>query len=385
MKKILNHDGFTLIELLIVIAVLGVLAGGVLIAINPAEKIAKAKDSTRKTTISQLANAVQSYYVVNASKYPVANNAWLTTLVNSGEIKSLPPPVTSPCTTNNQNGYCYKLNSDGTEAMVYTSLETAERPSGTSGTTPYFLWSSADGQSGTYYSISGDISGTGTSGFTFGSGSTLTQGLIGWWKMNGDASDSSGNGNNGTVAGATLTANKQGQFNQAYNFSGTSPVITVPNFGIQIPSKEITISVWVRPAAGTPTTFVDLLCTDPFEPVAGNDRMNIHFPWGTGGIIWQFGKPFQGPGITFNPSWVNVWGHYVFESSFSGNFAKIYKDGVQIASSGFTNPYDPSVQAILRIGGRATSPFQGDIDDLRIYNRAVSVDEIQNLFSSGPQ
>ena len=47
-----------------------------------------------------------------------------------------------------------------------------------------------------------------------------TNGLVGYWPFNGNANDESGNGNNGTVNGATLTADRNGNLNKAYNFGG---------------------------------------------------------------------------------------------------------------------------------------------------------------------
>ena len=47
-----------------------------------------------------------------------------------------------------------------------------------------------------------------------------TNGLVGWWPFNGNANDESGNGNNGTVNGATLTTDRFGNANKAYSFDG---------------------------------------------------------------------------------------------------------------------------------------------------------------------
>ena len=47
-----------------------------------------------------------------------------------------------------------------------------------------------------------------------------TNGLVGWWPFNGNANDESGNGNHGTVNGATLTAGRNGNANSAYDFDG---------------------------------------------------------------------------------------------------------------------------------------------------------------------
>lgn len=71
MTKTLSK-GFTLIELLVVIAIIGILAAVVLIAINPAERIAEANDSKTKSNIGQVATAVESCYTANAGSYAAA-------------------------------------------------------------------------------------------------------------------------------------------------------------------------------------------------------------------------------------------------------------------------------------------------------------------------
>ena len=55
-----------------------------------------------------------------------------------------------------------------------------------------------------------------------------TNGLVGWWPFNGNANDESGNNNNGTVNGATLTADRFGNVNKAYSFVGGNN-INIPN------------------------------------------------------------------------------------------------------------------------------------------------------------
>lgn len=77
--------GFTLIELLIVIAVIGVLAAGVVAAINPLKRINQANDSKIKNDIGQIATALQAYYTTN-QLYPSA----LSALATSGELKLVP-------------------------------------------------------------------------------------------------------------------------------------------------------------------------------------------------------------------------------------------------------------------------------------------------------
>jgi hypothetical protein len=61
-----------------------------------------------------------------------------------------------------------------------------------------------------------------------------TNGLVGWWPFNGNANDESGNGNNGTVNGATLTTDRFGVANKAYSFDGVSnKIVLQPGSNIQ--------------------------------------------------------------------------------------------------------------------------------------------------------
>ena len=74
-----------------------------------------------------------------------------------------------------------------------------------------------------------------------------TNGLVGWWPFNGNANDESGNGNNGTVTGATLTTDRFGVANKAYSFNGVTNNINIPNsncgaFG----QSSFTCSVWCK-------------------------------------------------------------------------------------------------------------------------------------------
>ena len=76
-----------------------------------------------------------------------------------------------------------------------------------------------------------------------GDGSELERGLVGWWKFDGDATDSSGNGNDGTVNGATLTTDRHGQANGAYSFDGVDDYIQVPHHE-SLSLTSFTLSVW---------------------------------------------------------------------------------------------------------------------------------------------
>lgn len=122
------QKGFTLIELLIVIAVLGVLAAVILVAIDPIDQIARAEDAGRKSTVSQLAAAWQAYLVGQAlTTAPAAVATWQDTLQTGGEIKSVftAPAGSATCApaANNDNNYCYAPNGATGNYFVWTFLE----------------------------------------------------------------------------------------------------------------------------------------------------------------------------------------------------------------------------------------------------------------------
>jgi prepilin-type N-terminal cleavage/methylation domain-containing protein len=110
----MREKGFTLIELLIVMAVLALLVTIVIVAINPADKLAQARDTGRKSTLSQLVDAVKNYAVTSGS-YPANNSQWANTLVAAGEISAVPAAIPSgnftscwgDATGHDVNGYCF--------------------------------------------------------------------------------------------------------------------------------------------------------------------------------------------------------------------------------------------------------------------------------------
>ena len=69
-----------------------------------------------------------------------------------------------------------------------------------------------------------------------------SNGLVGWWPFNGNANDESGNGNNGTVNGATLTADRFGISNMAYSFDGINDYISTIRSGY----TTFSISLWCK-------------------------------------------------------------------------------------------------------------------------------------------
>jgi prepilin-type N-terminal cleavage/methylation domain-containing protein len=170
-------SGFTLVELLIVIAVLGVLAAVVLVAIDPLEQLARGRDAGRKSSIAQLGHALQAYFTAHNSAYPAVatgSTTWITdTMVASGEIKTAPTNPSTFATTCasgafGQNGFCYSTGTGGVtggvEAVVYTSLESKSDRSkcGAGNPTVFYTYATVVGRAGIICNtaITGDTAAT---------------------------------------------------------------------------------------------------------------------------------------------------------------------------------------------------------------------------------
>lgn len=131
--------GFTLIELLIVIAVVGVLAGAIFVIINPSERLAQARDATRKADVRNLYHAIEDWNIstqltagdTSYNLRPAEGNLWQLDLLEAGVIKATktaPPNSRGACTYNasstNHLGYCMSNNGAPVgEIQVWTLIE----------------------------------------------------------------------------------------------------------------------------------------------------------------------------------------------------------------------------------------------------------------------
>jgi len=208
------------------------------------------------------------------------------------------------------------------------------------------------------------------------------------YPFNGNANDVSGNNHNGTVIGATLITDRKGNLNGAYQFNKSiSTKIELPNLNTFENNGELTVSIWVKTdnliSYGTTiiSTFPDV-ASDRFQ-------MNINFsgsPVNTN--IFDYGNITTGRLVSPASAVVfDTWEHYVFVKSTTGNFMKIYKNGVEIASkTGGTSIVDKNKKILL--GGSPANTehsdqlFKGALDDLKIFNRALSTSEILIMYNN---
>ena len=217
-------------------------------------------------------------------------------------------------------------------------------------------------------------------GTTSGQGLTfLTNGLVAYYPFTGNANDASGNGNDGIVSGAVLTNDRFGVPSHAYSFSSFGDKITTANAnGFPLSTNDFTISFWVNVPSenGLHQIFLCNGASEQFQIHIGPLSSQTQIAFATGG---------DGAGGCVSPSieWLlNRW--YNVQVVRFQNTINIYRDGVLLASN-FTavgNDAPPMQQGI--IFGYRPSPanqFNGMLDDIRIYNRALSPSELQQLYA----
>jgi chitodextrinase len=208
---------------------------------------------------------------------------------------------------------------------------------------------------------------------TTGAAPPTPTGLVGAWAF-GEGSgtttaDASGNGNTGTVTGASWST--QGRFGSALSFNGTGSLVRVADSASLDLTAAMTLSAWIRPAASQSGWRTILQRqVDAYFLNAGNNSGPLR-PAG-GGTFANSTQWVGGP--TASP--VNTWTHVAL--SYDGATLRLYVNGNQVASKAQTGAIEANNNP-LWIGGNQPygEYFNGLIDDVRVYNRALSQADIQ--------
>jgi Concanavalin A-like lectin/glucanases superfamily/Secretion system C-terminal sorting domain/F5/8 type C domain len=219
-----------------------------------------------------------------------------------------------------------------------------------------------------------------------------TESLLGYWPFNGNALDESGNGNNGFVYGATLVPDRFGNANSAFRFNGISNSIMVDyQFGNRYES-EFTLTMWIR--ADTLQEQFTKLISFPQHFNTWSEYwhyLGLNFYNLPGNIpAFEFGY-FNSTGWVGGSNTTAVqcdkWMFLVF--TFRNGEYSLYVNN-EFETGGML----PENQLFMpgygfSIGSRSTNPvvdgefFRGVIDDVRVYNRELSLYELSCLYGEG--
>jgi glucose/arabinose dehydrogenase/PKD repeat protein len=199
-------------------------------------------------------------------------------------------------------------------------------------------------------------------GFNEGTGTTL--------------GDSSGNGRTGAITNATWFAT--GRFGRALLFNGTNASVTVVDAASLDLSTGMTLEAWVQPNVAMGATWRSVLMKErapglSYSLYANGDSGRPSSDVNTGGIDQTVAGPASVP--------ANVWTHLA--ATFDGTTLRLYVNGALVQSKAVSGAIVPGTGA-LKIGGNAIwgEWFRGYIDEVRIYNRALTPAEIVSDMSA---
>lgn len=210
-------------------------------------------------------------------------------------------------------------------------------------------------------------------------------GLVGHWTFDDcdnctSVADKSGNGNTGTVTDTGVSGARNrvsGKINNAMSFAGANEYVSTPTNQIPSGNSHITISYWQYQRSNTAQ-----MATVSLEGPTGYTFTIVPIVLGGNYYIWTNSidasfivTPAQHPPL-------NQWVHVAI--NYDGTKINYYKDGVfQASYVTSVNTGDLTVNYIGRRVRVATGDYNGIIDDVRIYNRALSADEIMRLYEEG--
>jgi hypothetical protein len=186
------------------------------------------------------------------------------------------------------------------------------------------------------------------------------------------AADGSGNGNTGTLLGPTWTI---GAFGNGLTFDGVNDRVQVADSSSVDILSAITISAWVKFTPGKPWNVVVL------KESASNDHTYALWISPTGQITAAFALSDGARGVSSPDLFpADTWTYVTV--TYDGVFMRLYLNAVEVATNSASGTFANTAEP-LWIGGDqwAGDEFTGSIDEVRLYDRALTVAEIQNDMS----
>ena len=397
-----TKKGFTLVEILIAIAILGVLSAATFIAINPSERFKQSRDTERVADISNLNTLItqkryshvrrdlgnaQVVYIslpdtsATCSSYtlPTLPSGWSYACVTQEDVLNvdgtgwLPVDISEsramsalPLDPLNTQDYFYAYTIDSDEAFILTTaLESEEKLKGTALT---------DG---------------GNDDVRFEKGTNLAlwdkvSGLVAYWPLNEGTNiivvDKTTNTNNGTLVNNPTWESGEDCFREnCISFDGINDHIIVSNSASLNPSSEITFSVWIKPTDITTSRYYSIMRQD-----SGANRKLLAFQeYGTvlalglniGGTYGETDSLIDPDDFTDGQ-----WHHIVY--TYNGNFVNLYVDGSlkngPVPRTGVIA--SETAQFVIASNKTTSEFFKGSIDDIRVYERALTQSEIESMY-----
>ncbi|MEM4719623.1 MAG: LamG-like jellyroll fold domain-containing protein, partial [Candidatus Pacearchaeota archaeon] len=211
---------------------------------------------------------------------------------------------------------------------------------------------------------------------------TNISGLVAYYTADGHANDISGNNNNGIFMNGAH-ANSQGVYNNSFFFDGSDDFIEINDINF----NNITIISWVK-VNSFPSSYGGSIVSQ-WDDVNGNFRAFAFYPSNANKFLCQFdgdGYPGDDPTAETRAVFTNVWYHVVCQ--FSPYKIRIYLNGnlEQEINTNFHSVFNSNQEIMIgRTKGYGGSPrfFNGQLDEVMIFNRSLNADEIKEIYVKG--
>lgn len=341
--------GFTIVELIIVVAVIAILAAATAIGYNGIRQ--SALDKSLLSDIESIQSEITRYSLKNGGDFDSALD-WYSPNGTTGAMRFSPSGNNVVDVVTNGEAYCLRAYNPASSSKTVTTAQTA-------GSAPEACeLIDASTQAG-------------------GSGGKV----VGWWKLNGNALDSSGQGRNGTINGPTPTTGQNNAANGAYAFSTTA--VQSINTNYNFPLANPSISMWINWAGAAQNSYGTLISNtrDSGGPYNGFQMHIAKSNSALGSRFWSGTTTASSMSYSTIPT--GVWTHVAL--TYNGQTTVLYINGVQAKTAALTQALGSSAfNVFIGRGGWSNGySFGGDIDDVRIYDYALSATTVKAIFDRG--
>jgi formylglycine-generating enzyme required for sulfatase activity len=203
----------------------------------------------------------------------------------------------------------------------------------------------------------------------------LSKGLVAYYPFNGNAKDESGNGRHANSVNAILSMDRFAAPNKAYDFNGVDSKIVASATGWPSGNSNRTVSIWINANAMQGNLF-------SFGREGPDTRFSVLLGWGG-----SQATAFVGPNSNFTSGNFAGAGWKHLTISWNNGTGAIYINGVKQTEFARTLNTDGSKPLVIgaNVLDRTDELFSGQLDDVRIYNRALSAAEVSQLYNKESQ